>query len=93
MKLKERVAVITGAGSGIGRAAAKEFAREGAGVMVADINFEGARKTVEQIRFLGFRTRSAQQTPASLSLVVWNKGGAFIVARLHVPLCETSLEL
>lgn len=50
MKLKERVAVITGSGSGIGRAAAKEFAREGARVIVADINFEGARETVEQIR-------------------------------------------
>jgi NAD(P)-dependent dehydrogenase (short-subunit alcohol dehydrogenase family) len=38
MKLKERVVVVTGAGRGIGRACALEFAREGARVVVADIN-------------------------------------------------------
>jgi NAD(P)-dependent dehydrogenase (short-subunit alcohol dehydrogenase family) len=49
MKLKDRVAVITGSGSGIGRASAIEFAREGARVMVADINFDAARETVNRI--------------------------------------------
>jgi NAD(P)-dependent dehydrogenase (short-subunit alcohol dehydrogenase family) len=49
MKLKDRVAVITGSGSGIGRASAIEFAREGARVVVADINAEGARHTAEHI--------------------------------------------
>lgn len=49
-KLKDRVAVITGSGAGIGRASALEFAREGASVMVADINLAGARETVEFIR-------------------------------------------
>ena len=43
MNLKDRVAVITGAGSGIGRASALEFAREGARVVVADINAAGAQ--------------------------------------------------
>ena len=38
MKLRNRVAVITGAGAGIGRCSAIEFAREGASVVVADIN-------------------------------------------------------
>jgi NAD(P)-dependent dehydrogenase (short-subunit alcohol dehydrogenase family) len=49
MKLKDCVAVITGAGSGIGRASALEFAKEGARVVVADINLTGARETVKQI--------------------------------------------
>ena len=53
MKLKERVAVITGAGAGIGRASALEFAREGARVVVADVNAEGAQETVNQIAALG----------------------------------------
>lgn len=50
MKLANRVAVITGSGSGIGRACAIEFAREGAAVVVADINTEGAAETVKLIR-------------------------------------------
>jgi NAD(P)-dependent dehydrogenase (short-subunit alcohol dehydrogenase family) len=50
MKLENRVAVITGAGSGIGRASALEFAREGARVVVADLNLAGALETVRQIK-------------------------------------------
>src|SRR5215472_17272199 len=50
MKLENRVVVITGAGAGIGRACAGEFAREGARVVVADINRAGAEETVAQIR-------------------------------------------
>src|SRR5216683_7396149 len=53
MKLKDRVAVITGSGAGIGRAAAIEFAREGALVVVADINVGGARETAEHIQKFG----------------------------------------
>jgi len=49
MKLENRVAVITGAGSGIGRASALEFAREGARVVVADLNLAGALETARQI--------------------------------------------
>ena len=50
MKLDQRVAIITGAGSGIGRASSILFAREGAKIIVADINEEGGQKTVEYIR-------------------------------------------
>ena len=53
MRLNNRVAVITGGSSGIGRACAKEFAKEGARVVVADVNQEGARETVRQIEAQG----------------------------------------
>ena len=53
MRLSDRVAVITGAGAGIGRACAKEFAKEGARVVVADIDRAGALETVKQIEAQG----------------------------------------
>jgi NAD(P)-dependent dehydrogenase (short-subunit alcohol dehydrogenase family) len=49
MNLKERVAVITGSGSGIGRASAFEFARAGARVVVVDINAGAAHETAAGI--------------------------------------------
>jgi NAD(P)-dependent dehydrogenase (short-subunit alcohol dehydrogenase family) len=45
----EKVAVITGAGSGSGRAAALLFARHGAGIVAADIDLPSAQQTVESI--------------------------------------------
>ncbi len=53
MILKDRVAIITGAGSGIGRAGALIMAREGAHVTVADIDLENAEETVRQIAEAG----------------------------------------
>ncbi len=47
--LEGKVALITGAGSGIGRASAATFAREGASVMVADLNEAGAEETAASI--------------------------------------------
>ncbi|MCC6310559.1 MAG: SDR family oxidoreductase [Trueperaceae bacterium] len=44
-----KVALVTGAGSGIGRAVALEFAAKGAAVMVADFNLTGAEETVRQV--------------------------------------------
>ena len=49
MRLEGKVALVTGGGSGIGRATAVALAREGAAVMCADLNLEGARETVEAI--------------------------------------------
>ena len=45
----ERVAIVTGAASGIGRAAALNLAREGATVVVADINETGAQEVAQEI--------------------------------------------
>jgi NAD(P)-dependent dehydrogenase (short-subunit alcohol dehydrogenase family) len=53
MRLKDKVAIITGSGSGIGRAAALIFARERAKVVVADIDESAAKKTVEEIEANG----------------------------------------
>ena len=50
---KGKVALITGAGSGIGRAAAQIFAREGAKVAAADVNQASAEETVGMIRAAG----------------------------------------
>jgi NAD(P)-dependent dehydrogenase (short-subunit alcohol dehydrogenase family) len=52
-KLDGRVALITGSGSGIGRAAALLFAKEGARVAVADIIVAGGQETVRMIRDSG----------------------------------------
>ncbi len=49
MRLANKVAIITGAASGIGRATAIRFASEGAKVVVADINEQGAQNTVDFI--------------------------------------------
>jgi meso-butanediol dehydrogenase/(S,S)-butanediol dehydrogenase/diacetyl reductase len=60
MRLKDKVVVITGAASGIGRAIAEGFAQEGASVVVADLNFEGAREVVEGIRTAGGRAEAVE---------------------------------
>jgi len=50
MKLMNKVAVITGSGSGIGRTTALLFAKEGAKVVVADLNENGGNETVDLIK-------------------------------------------
>jgi NAD(P)-dependent dehydrogenase (short-subunit alcohol dehydrogenase family) len=50
MKLKDRVAIITGAASGMGEATAKVFAIEGAKVVVSDIDEENVNRVVEDIK-------------------------------------------
>ena len=58
MMLKDKVALVTGAGSGIGRASAIRFAEEGAKVMVADVRTESAQNTVAEIGKAGGSAKS-----------------------------------
>ena len=57
MRLEGKVAIITGAAAGIGRAASVMFAREGATVAVTDINDQAGEATVEEIRSAGGKAR------------------------------------
>jgi len=53
MRLKDKVAIVTGGGQGIGQATCEIFAREGAKVVVADINDQAAHTTAEKITAAG----------------------------------------
>jgi len=53
MKLEGRVAIVTGAGQGIGAAAARKLAQEGAKIVVSDINEASGGAVVEEIRSAG----------------------------------------
>lgn len=53
MRLKNKVAIVTGAGSGFGRGIAERFAEEGAAVVVCDINAKAAEETAADIKKTG----------------------------------------
>lgn len=55
MRFKDKVAIVTGAGSGIGRAVAVRLAQEGAAVVVADVTDDGGKETTLQIEDAGGR--------------------------------------
>ena len=56
-RLENKVAIITGAGSGIGQTAAIMFAKEGAKVVVADVNKEAGEETVKRINESGGKAK------------------------------------
>jgi 3-oxoacyl-[acyl-carrier protein] reductase len=100
MRLKDRVAIITGAGSGIGAATAVAMAREGARVLVVDVNEAGIKKTVEQVEKAGGQatgaradvTRAADnQSIVEQAVNRWGRLDVFF-ANAGVPQWKTDLE-
>src|SRR5436305_14724929 len=69
MRLTEKVAIITGGGSGFGEVTGHLFAREGAAVMLADINGAAARTVAESITAEGGRAAWAETDVTSSSSV------------------------
>ena len=68
-----RVAIVTGAGSGIGRATAQRLGQEGARVVCADVNQAGAEETAESIRGASGEARAVKcdvSDPASVTSLV-----------------------
>ncbi len=60
MRLENKVTLVTGGGSGIGRGIAQMFAEEGALVMVVDVSLEGAKETAQKITSEGGDARFVQ---------------------------------
>ncbi|MFQ5829908.1 MAG: SDR family oxidoreductase [Candidatus Methylomirabilia bacterium] len=100
MKLKDKVALVTGAGSGIGKASALLFAREGARVVCADLNEATAKESVEQIERVGNQAlamRADVSSPADNQAMVeravaqWGRVDIFY-ANAGVPQSPTPVE-
>lgn len=53
MQLEGKIAIITGSGSGIGRGTSLKFAKEGADVVVSDVDVEKAEKVADEVKNLG----------------------------------------
>ena len=100
MKLKGKVALVTGAGSGIGEAIAFLFAREGADIAINDINPETAEKTAEEVKNIGRKAialeadvADADQVNAMVDRIVDEFGGVHILVNnagipIHGPFLE-----
>ncbi|MGI2326791.1 SDR family oxidoreductase [Planococcus sp. YIM B11945] len=65
MKLQSKVAVVTGAASGMGKAIAELYAAEGAKVIVADLNYDGAEAVVKGIKANGGTAKAVKVNVAT----------------------------
>ncbi|MFP2912140.1 SDR family NAD(P)-dependent oxidoreductase [Pyxidicoccus sp. 3LFB2] len=83
--VKDRVAAITGAGSGIGRATAALLARNGCHVALSDVNEQGLAETAEQCRSHGVQVRATRVDVAQRDAVHgWADEVARELGRVHV---------
>jgi 3-oxoacyl-[acyl-carrier protein] reductase len=64
MKLKDKVALVTGSAQGIGKAIAIALAKEGAGIVVSDINIELAAQTAKEMEAMGVKTMALKTNVA-----------------------------
>jgi NAD(P)-dependent dehydrogenase (short-subunit alcohol dehydrogenase family) len=83
--LENKVAIVTGAGSGIGRAIAVKYAEEGAKVVVSDVNEKGGNETVSLIKakrgeaiFITSDSSSAESNEALVSETIKHFGALHI---------------
>ncbi len=86
MQLKDKVAIITGAASGIGKEIAFEYAKEGAKVCIADLALDAAKATADQINQSGGTAMAAAmnvadeaQVDAAVAQVVAQFGGVDVL--------------
>lgn len=67
MQLKDKVALVTGAAQGIGKSIATALAKEGANIIVSDINLELAAQTAKEIEALGVKAMAIKTNVADLA--------------------------
>lgn len=70
MKLKDRVAIVTGGAQGIGKAIAEKLSEEGASVVIADINEEGAAEAAGNLTGEGLGLRADVSSPDDVQSMV-----------------------
>ena len=78
MKLKDKVAIITGAASGIGKAIAERYTAEGARVVIADLNVKAAEEVAQQLGTTAFSIQfdvTSQESIDRLVATVVEKAG------------------
>ncbi len=83
MRLANKIALVTGAGSGIGRAIASRFAVEGASLVLSDIAEEGLRETEATIDMTLAAGRPQESSPTADN-TLWSSWGSLIVGDVSV---------